>query len=418
NALRILERLARLVRRQEEAEKPASIEALSLMLPESHVLSGVQLEKASNAKDLVKALKEIGEALQPQSIEEAILKFGLSMSAIDSTIERAVAMSARWGVALPTPLLERALSAHFIEGLDAFLMQQVEAFHTLIQTEGHGLSAEAIAENWEALLALAAENELSLPSEIQERAQEAIRQFRGEHFGAALTEEEKRRVREASVPELRLMLEHPRYRLLAVLEVAARGESSQIEAVVKSIRKMPKNEVIEATVALLRFGEEAGDALIDGLGSKKSFVRHAFALALEHLKLRRSLVPLIHLLRDEPTEIWKDCARILASFGTSALRPIFRQMSEGGVEERWVLLVAHLANQVSESVVLEAAKGVDTGLMALAQKGIQLREEAKKLEEQALGRIPADDPHLAFAARFHQALAEKLGDFSLHRGSA
>ena len=58
--------------------------------------------------------------------------------------------------------------------------------------------------------------------------------------------------------------------------------------------------------------------MVDGLSARKTFVRQAFALSLGHLKLRRAVVPLLHLLGSEESEVWREVARVLGSFGTAA----------------------------------------------------------------------------------------------------
>jgi hypothetical protein len=271
----------------------------------------------------------------------------------------------------------------------------------------------AIAENWERLLASATDNEIALDSETHDRAHEAIRRVRGSTPSVPPGGEvDPARIAEAGVPELLLMLDHPRYRRAAAVSLAERAGAEHVEALCKAVRKMPRQEVVRVVPAIAKIGEEAGDALIDGLSAKKTFVRHAFAIALGHLKLRRAVVPLLHVLREEQSEVWKDVARVVGTFGNASLRAITRQTGDTKTDERTVHALAHLANHGCEEALVQMTKEGDARAARLAVHALAQREGAREWEDRVLGKRSAEstEPALLFARRFYEELEGKAPD--------
>src|SRR5690606_36264556 len=112
------------------------------------------------------------------------------------------------------------------------------------------------------------------------------------------------------------------------LELCRRKDSALAETLCKSVRKMPRREVVRVVPRIIDLGDEAGDAMIDGLGARKTFVRQAFALALGQLKLRRAVVPLVHLLSSEESDIWRELARVVGTFGNASFRNVIRLLRD------------------------------------------------------------------------------------------
>ncbi|MEZ4335099.1 MAG: hypothetical protein R3B82_00535 [Sandaracinaceae bacterium] len=170
---------------------------------------------------------------------------------------------------------------------------------------------------------------------------------------------------------------------------------------------MPRNEVVRVVPKLLELGDDAGDALIDGLGARKTFVRQAFALALGHLKLRRAVVPLLHLLASEESDVWREVARILGGFGQASHRTVARQLKDPkGPRDRYVMTLAHLANHGCDRQVDKLTKEERASVAAMAVEALTLRQEAKTIEDRAHGdkKLPKKDPVLEFSRRFYAEL--------------
>jgi hypothetical protein len=305
---------------------------------------------------------------------------------------------------LPSNLVSRAISLGVSPEPGELVLQLVDAFRgTARLPDRGGLGADGVVRNWEQLIALASELEVALPSEAHDAAWEDIRAVRGE--AAAPKEVAPEALADMSSRDVAALLDHPRLRRAAALELCRRGEPDQVAAVFGAVRKMPRDEVLEVAPRLIALGEAAADALIDGLTARKTFVRQAATLALGELKLRRAIGPLVHLLQTEPSEVWWEVARVLAGFGTAALRPLQRAMKDPkGAEERFSYALVHLATTEPEKVrALESdphAKVRAIAIAAMTQKPLADRHLA------LLARGGDEDGVHAFSRRFYAATNE------------
>jgi hypothetical protein len=170
---------------------------------------------------------------------------------------------------------------------------------------------------------------------------------------------------------------------------------------------MARADVVCVVPRLTRLGDDAGDALIDGLSARKTFARQAFALAIAHLKLRRGVVPLLHALGAEPSDAWREIARAFGSFGNASFRTLAQKLGDARVpEDRLALTLAHLAHQGCSKQVEALEKDPDPRIARLAIAARGCKSEARHQEEQVTGKGAADtsDTVLAFSRRFHQEL--------------
>lgn len=421
NVARILERSARL---RTEAAPGADAKERAVLLetprPYGHVLLGDSLERAADAGAVRAVIRDVAEAISSERLEDAIVHASVSKDAIDATVARVIERALSYGLALPTQLTERAVATGLATDVGELVSRQITAFRATSQTEGSGLDREQIAENWERLLAGATDNEIALDTETHDLAHEAIRSVRGATPSVPPGGEvDPARIADAGVPELLLMLDHPRYRRAAAVALAERAGADHVEALCKAVRKMPRHEVVRVVPAIAKIGEEAGDALIDGLSAKKTFVRHAFAIALGHLKLRRAVVPLLHVLREEQSPVWKDIARVVGTFGNASLRAITRQTGDGkAADERTITALAHLANHGCEEALVTMTKESDARAARLAVHALSERDSARAWEDRVLGKLPAEEtePVQLFARRFQEELDGKAPEGELAGG--
>jgi hypothetical protein len=421
NVARILDRSSRL--RSEAMPGPRARERacdLPLTLPDGHILLSALLsgENEGNAVATRDALRNLQEAMSPERLDDALVYLSIPRDSVDETLARVLDRAEAHGLALPTLLQERALANGAATDLGALVSTQIATFKKTIASENAmGLDEAAIAENWERLLQLATDNEVALDPETHEQAHDAIRKFRGSSPSIPPgVEVDARRISEAGIPELLLMLEHPRYRRLAAMALAERNALEQIEPLCKAVRKMPRAEVVRVVPRIARMGEEVGDALIDGLSAKKTFVRHAFAMALGQLKLRRAVVPLLHVLLAEQSEVWRDMARVFGSFGNASLRALTRQISDGkGPDDRIAIALAHLAHNGCEEAVTAMKKDPDRRVQRIAEEALSHRISTREREEMVAGKraVDASDAGLVFARRFIEELEGRAPETDL-----
>jgi hypothetical protein len=405
NAARVLDRGARL--RSELPREQLAQRALSRPRPEEPHPFTAEPAGEGSAAAVLGTLEALAAWLAPDRIDRALTALAVPRDQIDLTVTRTLEAAIGHGLALPPSLAERALSGALVPDAAALVVRQIDAFRgTVLRPDRGRLDAEQIAANWERLVEAAASSEVPLDAETHDLAFRAIRAHRGEDAGGD-DAVEPGRFDALDPPQLVLLLEHPRHRQAAAIALAARRDAAFADALCKAVRKMPRAEVVRVLPKLVGLGEEAGDALIDGLSARKTFVRQGFALVLGHLKLRRAVVPLLHRLLAEESEVGRELARVLGSFGNAAFRPFVRQLADARVDDaRLVSTLAHLSLAGCDKQVAELTKDPDPRTRELAARAVASLADARAQEEIVRGVRPLEsgDPVLAFSRRFEEEL--------------
>ena len=421
NVARMLDRAARLRGEASASPDAAKERALGAPVPPPtpHPFTSEASASESTALDASRALAEVSDWMAPEKLDQALLELSVSQSVIDAVVARVIERAVAHGLALPSALADRAVAAGIAQEQGALVGKQIDAFRkTVAQPDRGGLDEPAIATNWERLLAAAADHEVAIDGETHDLAYRTIRAVRGDTTGAhALGDLDPAKLAELGAPELVVMLDHPRMRRETAIALANRGDAQYADVLCKAVRKMPRAEVVRVVPRITKLGEEAGDAIIDGLSARKTFVRQAFALALGSLKLRRAVVPLLHLLTSEESDVWREVARVLGSFGNASFRTLQRQLSEVKTgEDRYVRTLAYLANNGCEKAINELTKdSSDPKASSLAVRALAMREEVRLEDERVHGKRPLEgaDPWLAFSRRFFEELDGTAPDADL-----
>lgn len=406
NAARVVDRGVRL---KSDADAAVLKErALARPAPDgSHPFPSEEPEDTSPAATLL-LLGPLAEALTPDRLDHALAVLSVPRDQIDQAVTRAIERAIGHGLALPSALAERALASAIVPDAAALVVRQIDAFRGTVMRPDRGRLDEAqVAGNWERLLKAAADNEVALDSETHDLAFRAIRAHRGDEGSAQSGDVDPAKLGELAPPQLVMLLEHPRHRRAAAMALADKKDPAFADTLCKAVRKMPRAEVVRVMPKLVALGEEAGDALIDGLSARKTFVRQGFALVLGHLKLRRAVVPILHRLIAEESDVVKELARILGTFGNAAFRPFARQLTDAKTDDaRLVLTLSHLALAGCEKQVRELTKDGDARSRDLATRALAALTEAKAQEEMVAGSRPLEtgDAILAFSRRFEDEL--------------
>ncbi len=373
--------------------------------------SGEPLPDGASAAEVREALDELQRWATHDKLDHARLVLSVPEAQVEATIRDRVERAAQTGLALDGLLAQQAVALGVAPDEATLVTQQLAAFRALTESGDHrGLDDEQLAEGWERLLKAAADNEVAVDTDTHEVAWATIRRVRGGDAGPSGVDPDK--LGEIGAPQLVLLLEHPRHRRDAAIELARRKETELADKLCKAVRKMPRAEVVRVVPQIVTMGEAVGDALIDGLGARKTFVRQAFALGLGHLRLRRSVVPLLHLLTSEESEVWREIARVVGSFGTAGLRTVTRQLKDPkGLEERYVLTLAHLAHHGCEKQVKALTNDERPSVVTMATEALAKRAEAKALDARIRGTEPlgGDDGVAAFSHRFYAELEGRAG---------
>lgn len=406
NAARILDRGAR--SKTKLSSQAAKTHALARLSPEDEAHPFIEKEGELTASAVLSGLEPMAEALAPERLDHWLTVLSVPRDQIDAAVSRTIERAMTHGLALPTALIERALASAIVTDAAALVVRQIDAFRgTVLRPDRGHLDEAQIAENWERLLKAAADNEVALDSETHDLAFRAIRAIKGDDTGSHPADVDPDKFGDLDPPQLVMMLEHPRYRCAAALALADRKDAAFADALSKAVRKMPRHEVVRVMPKLVGLGEEAGDALIDGLGARKTFVRQGFALVLGHLKLRRAVVPLLHRLMEEDSDVHRELSRVFGSFGNASFRPFARQLNDAKADtERLAWTLAHLANAGCEKQVAELKKDGEGRSKELATRALTLLSEARTQDEKVTGKRALDDGDavLAFSRRFEEEL--------------
>ncbi|MBW2461157.1 MAG: hypothetical protein JRH11_05890 [Deltaproteobacteria bacterium] len=369
-----------------------------------------EVEAVHSAAEAANALAQLVVWTTSEKLNTALLVLSIPGDLVDGATRQILANAVDRGLALTPELTTRALAVGVAPDEGALVIRQLECFReTTADEDSGGLSAEDVADNWEQLLEAANENEIAVDGPTHERAWSAIRTVRGDATGehAGLAEVDAAKLPDMGKPELVMLMDHPKHRLGAALELCKREDPEMLQSVYKAVRKMSRTEVVRIVPRIVDYGETSGDALIDGLSARKTFVRQASALGLGEVGLRRAVVPLAHLLLSEDSDVWPEVARVLGGFGRSAFRQVARLLKDPkGRHDRLKVTLGHLANHGCEDKVEALAKESDKATAVIAIEAMTLRHDLKRLEQQILsdGALSDPDPVLNFSRRFYQEL--------------
>ena len=118
-------------------------------------------------------------------------------------------------------------------------------------------------------------------------------------------------------------------------------------------------------------------------------------------------MPLLHLLGSETSDVWREVARIYGTFGNASFRTLSQKLQDPKApEERYVLTLAHLANNGCVKQVEALAKDADARIASIAKRALVAQDDARRQHESVTGSRPleGDDGVLAFSRRFLQEL--------------
>ena len=214
----------------------------------------------------------------------------------------------------------------------------------------------------------------------------------------------------ANLTDLLDLLDDKDLRLGAALELVRRADALAVGPVFGAIRRMTRSEAVRVLPAVIQFGEHALPHLVDGLRSRKAYLRQGCALALGVMKSADGIDALCDLLVGEPTEVWKEVARGLGEIGSAAVMPLLArlrdpQAQDPDVLERIAWALAHIAAKGGRGAVETAAGGRDVGAAETARRALELAAAARENDAQVHGRLAGDvTVNRAFSKKFFEAM--------------
>jgi hypothetical protein len=277
------------------------------------------------------------------------------------------------GVAVSRALVERSAKEHGapLPAWGDLLDLQVKRFtEVAARLKPNDLSATEEADNWELLLRECSLAGVIIDDQVRKLAQSSMRRARA-NGGAGVD------LRALSTAELVALLEQKELRREACIILCERRETPTLPAIFTIIRRMQRSEANVVLPAVTRFGGAAERWLLEGLKSKKSFMRQGCALALGQLGTPAATDALVKLLVAEPTEIWPEVARSLGDIGAAAVTPLAALLREIDVDDR---------DRVVEALAQVAAHG--PARSAVEMLGQSRDALAAGAAQRALSRVP------------------------------
>jgi hypothetical protein len=210
--------------------------------------------------------------------------------------------------------------------------------------------------------------------------------------------------------ELLTSLDDRELRLDAALELASRREVATLPVLFAVLRRMSRIESNALLPRIASIGAPAERWLIDGLRSKKSFMRQGCALALGRLQTPMAIDALVRLLFAEPTDIWTEIARALGDVGIGAVMPLAAHLREveGEERERVVQALAHVVSREStlpgcRAAVEALATGRDALVASAARRALVLAPEVRNAHQAVRSERREQTLVRAFTRRFYDA---------------
>jgi hypothetical protein len=414
-----LERLAPATRSFERAR------AL-LMAPKYDRLGHTEVDLPVDADTLelpsavLRALGQVARWSEP-SAEAYLLEIrSLPLGLWRATRARVIRRALDSGIAVPKPLVERSAKEHMapLPSWQELLEIGVRRFAEISSRQRpNDLSAAQEAENWELLLRECAQSGVVVDDSVRAMAQAAQRRVRAHVRGSGVD------LRSLSTDELVALLERKELRREAALILCERREAASLPALFSALRRMARAEANLVLPAVTVFGSAAERWFVEGLASKKSFMRQGCALALGALRTPSAVEALVHLLLEEPTEIWSEVARALGDAGPMTVMPLAARIREvdSGVRDRIVHALAQVAARPegpARSPVELLAEGRDVLVAAEAKRALGLVDETRR-EDQLVRRGPQDYTVVrGFSRRFYDALGGETPTGSIELSGA
>lgn len=315
------------------------------------------------------------------------------------------------GIAVPRPLVERTVKDHTmpLPSWPELLEIQVKRFtEVAARLKPNDLSATEEADNWELLMRECSLAGVVMDDEVRKLAHASLKRARAANGGGV-------DLRTLATAELAALLEQKELRRDAAVILCERRETASLPAIFSVIRKMTRHEANVVLPAVTRFGGAAERWLIEGLKSKKSFMRQGCALALGTLRTAAAVEALTRLLVTEPTEIWSEVARALGDVGAAAVAPLGKLVREVDLDERDRLVeaLAHIAarnSQAGRQAVEALAAGRDTLVATSAQRGLARVAEVRAADAELRRSQQEGTVVRGFSRRFYDVLGGASGD--------
>jgi hypothetical protein len=172
---------------------------------------------------------------------------------------------------------------------------------------------------------------------------------------------------------------------------------------------MTRGEAVRVFPVVVKFGERSTPHLIDGLRSRKAYLRQGCSLALGVLKSAEGIEPLCDLLLSEPTDVWREIARAIGEIGAGAVMSLaarLRDVRDSELRDRVSWALAHVASRGGRTPVETLAAGRDANAAGAARRGLELAGQARDNDAEVKAAVSPREVTVnrAFSRRFFEVM--------------
>lgn len=378
-------------------------------------------ERASFRDDRLKSLGRPGDVLRALSVarrfskpeREEYLAFTRSYSISRWRQRRRMVMARalELGLWMGPRLSHFAVSEGLASSRKHLVSMLLRNFAELVADGAHGLDDAEVRDNWDALQEESAVVGITQPPRSSAIHSEEEPEVSGTIGGTQVTE----------VPEpatlggdaepggaLVARLDDKDTRLDAAIELANAAAPSTLPALFRAVSDMTRGEAGRVLGAIPAYGAAAVPYLVDGLRSRKGFIRQGCALALGVIGGDDAIEALCDLLVTEPTEIWREVARAIGVVGGAAASAlVVRVRARPEQRERIAWALANVVVGDGARVVESLARGRDAVAAGLAKRAREMAGQARREHEavRAAGTVRDVTVNRAFSRRFFESMA-------------
>lgn len=332
-------------------------------------------EQPLTATEAAVLLDELAEWLQPERRDRLRLALCVSDEVVDARTVQSLSYALDWGLALPAPLVERAIALGIADDEQALLMRRIAGLsRTSREAEHGGLEAAVLHRLWSEALEQAARLGVALSDDALEAAKLHGGERAQQHADALAPSHDP------SLDPLReqLTAEQPEEQALSEL-LSRGGYRDLIDACRASERLGPEAAARLFAQVARRPDSVAADALLSLLTLAEPLrVRAGAALALAERRAAAAIDELALRVAHEAEGEWPIFARAMGRYGAGSFRAIARALTEHDVsEERSVLVLAHLALHGARSQLRAKTRVEDAKEAQLAERALTLAGELK-----------------------------------------
>jgi CpXC protein len=359
----------------------------------------------------------VGSWCERENEDELVLVQSFPLGWWRRICSRVVTGALEAGIALPRSLAEHALREGLAPSRRELWSRTLASFAELARgARPSDLDAQGEWENWQRLVREAEAAGLTIDAATSELARAAAR--RAEELARADLPAQAHApaaMAELSEDELLVLLERRELRRDAALELCRRpGAVRLVSKLFGIVPRLTRGEAMRVLPALVRLGEPTEPYFVQGLESRKSFVRQGCALGLGALRAAGTAPALVRLLGDEPTDIWREVARALGDVGEAVVEPLVARIrgASGEERERIAFALAHLLARGERTPVEALAEARDSATRQVALRALVLHDAAKAADREVKGPEGLREGTIirSFTRRFYEALSDKVGN--------